>query len=54
MDFVDLGASRVTGVDFSMRMLDAAYKKIHMKKITYVNIPLENLNELHEKYDIIS
>lgn len=53
MDFVNLGASRVTGVDISMRMLDAAYKKNSHEKITYVNMPIENLNELHEKYDII-
>lgn len=53
MDFVNLGASSVVGVDISKRMLDYAQKNNSDNKIKYVNMSLENLSELYGTYDLI-
>ncbi|MCM1115824.1 MAG: class I SAM-dependent methyltransferase [Clostridium sp.] len=53
MDFVNAGASAVIGVDVSSRMLEIASTQNSNPKITYMNMPLENLHELDGKYDLI-
>ena len=53
MDFVNAGASEVYGVDISKKMLDVAKSTNADNKITYINMPLENLNKLETKFDFI-
>ncbi len=53
MDFVNAGASEVTGIDVSKRMLEVAKAQNSDDKITYINMPLENLSELCSKYDFV-
>lgn len=53
IDFVNLGAKEVVGIDISKRMLEAARQQNSDKKIKYINMPLENISELDNKYDFI-
>lgn len=53
IDFVKAGASEVTGIDISKRMLEVAKTQNTDDKITYINMPLENLSELSSKYDLV-
>lgn len=53
MDFVNAGAKSVTGVDISENMLSIARKNDNHPQIEYINMPLEELDKLNKKYDII-
>lgn len=53
MDFVNMGAKSVTGIDISENMLKTAAKTNSHSKIKYVNMPLENLSYLQGKFDFI-
>lgn len=51
--FVKSGASKVTGVDISKRMIDAAKSKNADNKISYINLPLEDISALDTKFDFV-
>lgn len=53
MDFVNLGAKRVTGIDISKNMISYANQSNSHSKVNYLNMPLEDLDKLNEKYDFI-
>ena len=51
--FVDLGAEKVVGIDISEKMLEIAQKENNHPKITYLQMPMENLAELAAPFDIV-
>lgn len=51
--FVENGAKKVIGIDISEKMLEIAKQENADSKITYINMPMENIFELTEKFDII-
>ena len=51
--FVESGAKKVIGIDISEKMLEIAKQENADSKITYINMPMENIFELTEKYDIV-
>lgn len=51
--FVESGAKKVIGIDISEKMLEIAKQENADSKITYVNMPMENIFELTEKFDIV-
>lgn len=53
MDFVKAGADYVMGIDISTKMLAVAKKDNYCDKIDYLNIPLENLDTVNGKFDLI-
>ncbi|MCH5316324.1 MAG: class I SAM-dependent methyltransferase [Eubacterium sp.] len=53
IDFVKSGASRVTGVDISKRMIDVAKSKNANDKISYINMALEDISSFDSKYDFV-
>lgn len=53
MEFVKMGAAKVIGIDISKKMLEVAQQENSDDKITYLNIPMEDINTLNEKYDVI-
>ena len=52
-EFVNSGASAVTGIDISKKMLDSARAKHSDDKISYINMALEDIGGLDCKYDLI-
>ncbi|MCH4191457.1 MAG: class I SAM-dependent methyltransferase [Butyrivibrio sp.] len=50
---VELGASSVTGIDISVKMLEIAQKENADSKITYIHMPMEDISTLNDHYDII-
>ena len=53
IEFVKMGASRVVGVDISKKMLEVAKKENPSPKITYLNIPMEEIGSIQAKFDLI-
>lgn len=53
IDFLKLGAKSVTGVDISKNMLGIAAKNNSHPNIRYINMPLEDLDKLKDKYDFV-
>lgn len=51
--FVDCGAERVVGVDISEKMLEVAMTENGDTRITYMNIPMEEIAQLQERFDIV-
>ena len=51
--FVESGAKKVIGIDISEKMLEIAKQENADSKITYINMPIENIFELTEKFDIV-
>lgn len=52
-DFVESGAKKVIGIDISEKMLEIAKQENADSKINYINMPMENIFELTEKFDIV-
>ena len=52
-EFVNGGAKKVVGIDISKKMLEVAQKENHHQKITYLNLPMENLSSLNERFDLV-
>ena len=52
-EFAKAGAAKVVGVDISKKMLEVAEKENHHPKITYLNMPMENINGLNEQFDLV-
>lgn len=53
LEFVNGGAKKVVGIDISKKMLEVAEKENHHSKITYLNLPMENLSSLNERFDFV-
>ena len=49
----DDGARKIVGVDISKKMLEMAKNINSSDKITYLNLPMEKLNEINEKFDFV-
>ena len=52
--FVESGAKKVIGIDISEKMLEIAKEENSDSKITYINMPMENISQLNEKFDIVA
>lgn len=51
--FVELGAAKVVGIDISEKMLAVARTENADEKIEYVNIPIEDVDGIDEKFDVV-
>lgn len=51
--FIELGAEKVVGIDISEKMLEVARAENSDPRITYINMPMEDLNQIDEKFDIV-
>ena len=51
--FVESGAKKVVGIDISEKMLEIAKQENADSKITYINMPMENISQLKEKFDVV-
>ena len=51
--YVDKGAKRVVGVDISEKMLAVAEAENSHKSITYLKMPMEDIGELREHFDVV-
>ena len=50
---IDNGASEVVATDISKNMIDLAKQKNSSSKIKYLLLPMENLGELNEQFDLV-
>ncbi len=51
--FVEYGAEKVVGVDISEKMLEIAKKENNDPKIVYLNMPMESIALINEKFDVV-
>lgn len=51
--FINMGAANVVGVDISEKMLEVAHRANSVPKITYLNIPIEDIDKLEEQFDVV-
>lgn len=51
--FIKMGASNVTGLDISIKMLAVAESENTSLNIKYINKSMTDLNEITEKYDVV-
>lgn len=51
--FVDCGAEKVVGIDISEKMLAVAMEENGDPKIQYINMPMEELAQIKEKFDVV-
>lgn len=47
------GAEKVVGIDISEKMLEVARKEHSDAGITYVNMPMEEISQLNETFDVV-
>lgn len=52
-EFIRRGAERVVGVDISSKMLAVAKEENCHPDITYLNMPMENIGELNDTFDVV-
>lgn len=50
---IDEGATKVVGIDISKKMLEIARKENNNSMITYINMPIEDIEQLTEKFDVV-
>ncbi len=53
MDYIRLGASKVTGIDISEKMLAAARSENSDPRITYIKMPMEDIGSLNDTFDVV-
>lgn len=53
MHYVQAGADRVVGIDISEKMLAVAKEENSHPNITYVRMPMEDIAERKEKFDVV-
>ena len=53
IDFVKRGAKGVVGIDISEKMLDTAKKESADEKIKYINMSMNDIGGLKEKFDLV-
>lgn len=51
--FADCGAEKIVGIDISEKMLETARAENSGDRITYLNMPIEEVGRLNENFDII-
>ena len=51
--FVECGAEKVVGIDISEKMLEVAKAENADPKITYINMPMEEIAQLQEQFDVV-
>lgn len=51
--FVEIGAKNVVGIDISKKMLEVAKSENADSKISYINMPIEGIFNLQEKFDVV-
>lgn len=51
--FVNRGAEKVVGIDISEKMLEVARVENGDPKITYLNMPMEDIDGLQEQFDVV-
>ncbi len=51
--FIKEGAENVVGIDISEKMLEIARKENNHAKITYINMPMEDMEELEGQFDVV-
>ena len=51
--FIAAGAARVIGIDISEKMLAVAREENQDSNITYINMPMEDIAQLDEKFDVV-
>ncbi len=51
--FAKYGAEKVVGVDISQKMLEVAMEENCDPQITYINIPMEEIAQLQERFDVV-
>ncbi len=51
-EYIEMGAVEVTGIDISEKMLEVAKEKNSDPRITYMKMPMEELNKLDGRYDL--
>lgn len=49
--FIECGAKRVVGIDISEKMLEVARNENSDPNIIYINMPMEKIVELNERFD---
>lgn len=47
------GAASVTGIDLSEKMLDVAREKTHFQEVTYLRMPIEDIDFPAESFDVV-
>lgn len=52
-EFIRMGAERVVGIDISQKMLAVAEAENAHPRIEYRNLPMEQISELNETFDIV-
>ena len=53
MDYIRMGAEKVVGIDISEKMLEVAKQENSDPKITYLHMPMEDIGEIDEKFDVV-
>ena len=53
MHFIHDGADQVIGIDISEKMLEIARKENSDSKISYINMPMEDIDQLNEQFDMV-
>lgn len=53
MRLIHDGAAQVTGIDISEKMLEIARNENSDSKILYMNMPMEDIAQLNEQFDIV-
>lgn len=53
MEYVKMGAEKVVGVDISKKMLEVAKEENSHEKITYINMAMEDIANIDEKFDVV-
>lgn len=53
VQFVEEGAKRVVGIDISQKMLAIAKAQNAHQNIMYLNMPMEDIGELQERFNIV-
>lgn len=51
--FIEEGADQVTGLDISKKMLAVAKKENDDPRIVYINMPMEDIGQLNERFDVV-
>jgi len=52
-DYIKAGACRVVGIDISRKMLEVARRDHSDPKITYLNLPMEEIATIDETFDLV-
>ncbi len=53
VDYIKRGAVKVTGIDISEKMLSVAQSENSDPHITYLNMPMEDIDAINESFDMV-